>query len=211
MPATKPSTAPTTADRLKLDAFVPGPWGAPGNLQPAGSPFPTPPAAPVDPVTTGSTAPSFLQSLRDELARAMMGGANAPDPIAAGGPGGGLPGETARDRAALQYNLARGAGHSYAYNPPAAAAAAPKTTGSTTPTTKSGTKLPAQAPVPTPRPFSGPDFSRQPPAEQNLRGYPVPPIPYDVLSSAYLPYQQPPSDPDAEQAVRRMLQSFGGG
>jgi len=174
MPATKPSTAPTTADRLKIPASYPGPWGGAGNFLPAGSAFPTPPAASVDPMTTGSTSsPSFIQSLRDALAHAIMSGGSA-NPAAAGGPGGGLPGETLRDKAALQYNLARGAGHSYAYSPPPAAPS-PTTTASTKPAAPAKPSAP-QAPK---------------------KGAPPQP-PYNPLSSAYVPVgppQPPPYDP----------------
>jgi len=172
MPAPSPATAPTKEQRLKIPASYPGPWGGAGNFLPAGSAFPTPPVASVDPMTTGSTAPSFVQSLRDALAHAIMSGGSA-NPAAAGGPGGGLPGETLRDKAALQYNLERGAGHSYAYTPPAAA---PMTTASTAAT-------PAKATTPRP--------------QAPKKGAPPQP-PYNPLSSAYVPVgppQPPPYDP----------------
>jgi len=190
MPAPSPATAPSKEQRLKIPASYPGPWGGAGNFLPAGSAFPTPPAASVDPMTTGSTAPSFVQSLRDALAHAIMSGGSA-NPAAAGGPGGGLPGETLRDKAALQYNLARGAGHSYAYSPPPAAPS-PTTTASTKPAAPakpSGPQAPKKGAPP--QPSYNPLSSAYVPI-----GAPLPPT-YDPLSSANtgLPAGEPVGGP----------------
>jgi len=119
------TTATTTPPASTLWDFL-GPWGNPSSLQPAGSAFPTPPAAPVQ-TQAGYPTPG-VQSLRNALAMAVMGGGGG----GGGGPGGGLPGETPEDRAALQWNLRNRGIHSYARPP--MAAPSPTTTGSTKPT-----------------------------------------------------------------------------
>ena len=182
--AAPPTTATMTPPASTLWDFL-GPWGNPSNLQPAGSAFPTPPAAPVQ--TQAGYPTSNVQSLRNALAMAVMGGGGG------GGPGGGLPGETPEDRAALQWNLRNRGIHSYARPP--TAAPSPTTTGSTAVAT------PAKAPTPTPRPPSGKGPPPQPPYNPLSSAYvPVgPPLPptYDPLSSANtgLPAGEPVGGP----------------
>jgi tail lysozyme len=96
---------------------------------------------------------------------------------------GGLPGESPRDRAALRYNLATTGRHSYAYKddegffqkPKPAAPSGGKGGGKGK--TPAGVKLPeTTSAIPTSRP-TGPDMTKRPVPEQNLRGPEQPPVP----------------------------------